>query len=190
MGLTEIQADASPAAFTSLFLYSKTHASLRRRAPVQSNPLQGDEQTLIAGGRLYLNDCVGCHGEPGKPASQFGASFYPPAPQLAQTATEYTEAEILWIAKHGIRRRGMAAQGPSYSDEDLWRLAAFVRRMTKLPPRVLEGIQQTASNFSWDTFQYKLPNATLAASNEFDQPSTIALASSRTLDVAAPVVEG
>jgi hypothetical protein len=31
---------------------------------------------------------------------------------------------------------------------------------------------------------------TLAASSGFDQPSTIALASSRTLDVAAPVVEG
>ncbi len=41
MGLTEIHADASPAGFTSLFLYSMTHASVRRRAPVQSNPLQG-----------------------------------------------------------------------------------------------------------------------------------------------------
>ena len=40
------------------------------------------------------------------------------------------------------------------------------------------------------TFRYKLPNGALAAGNEFDQPSTIALASSRTLDVAAPVVEG
>jgi hypothetical protein len=30
----------------------------------------------------------------------------------------------------------------------------------------------------------------LAASSEFDQPSMIALASSRTPDVAAPVVEG
>jgi hypothetical protein len=39
-------------------------------------------------------------------------------------------------------------------------------------------------------FPCKLPNATWAASNEFDQPSMIALASSRTLDVAALLVEG
>jgi hypothetical protein len=34
-----------------------------------------------------------------------------------------------------------------------------------------------------------LANATLAASSGFDQPSTIALVSSRTLDVDAPLVE-
>ena len=38
--------------------------------------------------------------------------------------------------------------------------------------------------------QFKLPNAILAASSGFDQPSMIALASSRRLDVAAPIVEG
>ena len=35
------------------------------------------------------------------------------------------------------------------------------------------------SNFSWGTFLCKRPNATLAASSGFDQPSMIALASSR-----------
>jgi integrase len=32
------------------------------------------------------------------------------------------------------------------------------------------------SNFFWDMFRYKRPNATLAASSEFDQQSMIALA--------------
>jgi hypothetical protein len=35
------------------------------------------------------------------------------------------------------------------------------------------------SNFSWGTFLCRRPNATLAASSGFDQPSMIALASSR-----------
>jgi hypothetical protein len=46
------------------------------------------------------------------------------------------------------------------------------------------------SNFSWGTFRCRPPNATWAASSEFDPPSMIGLASSRTLDVAAQVVEG
>jgi mono/diheme cytochrome c family protein len=150
MGLAEIRSDDPPSGWTRHFLYSATHAAVRRRAPIQQNPLPADEQVLIAGGKLYLNDCVGCHGEPGKPTSEFGASFYPPAPQLDRTATKYTEAEIFWIAKHGIRRTGMSAQGNSYSDEDLWRLAAFIRRMTQLPPRVMEGIQQPFSQPSTD----------------------------------------
>jgi hypothetical protein len=42
----------------------------------------------------------------------------------------------------------------------------------------------------WGTSQFKPPNGTLGASSEFDQPSMSALGSSRTLDVAEPVVEG
>jgi hypothetical protein len=45
------------------------------------------------------------------------------------------------------------------------------------------------SNFSWGTFRCRRPNVTLAASSGFDQPSMIALASSRILAGCA-VVEG
>jgi len=145
MGLAPIRADAPPSPWTSHFLYSAVHGAVRHRAPAQQNPLPADDNLLIAGGKLYLNDCVGCHGEPGQPSSEFGATFYPPAPQLPRTAPQYTEAEIFWIAKHGIRRTGMYAQGRSYSDQDLWRLAAFIRQMTRLTPRVLEAIQQRPS---------------------------------------------
>jgi mono/diheme cytochrome c family protein len=98
---------------------------------------------VIAGGRLYLNDCVGCHGEPGKP-SKFGATFYPPVPQLAQTPTRYSEAQIVWIATHGVRRSGMGAEGAGYSDPEYWRLAAFIRALPQLPPRVLEAAKSPA----------------------------------------------
>jgi hypothetical protein len=38
-----------------------------------------------------------------------------------------------------VRRSGMGAEGTSYSDPDYWRLAAFIRRLTQLPPHVLEA---------------------------------------------------
>jgi hypothetical protein len=41
------------------------------------------------------------------------------------------------------------------------------------------------SNFSWGTFRCRRPNATWAASGEFDPPSTIGLASSRILELGA-----
>src|SRR5580704_3691907 len=41
------------------------------------------------------------------------------------------------------------------------------------------------SSFSWGTFRCKRPNATLAASSEFDQPLMIGLASSRILELGA-----
>jgi hypothetical protein len=45
-------------------------------------------------------------------------------------------------------------------------------------------------NFSWGTFRCKRPNATLAASSGFDQPSMIALASSRILELGARLWKG
>lgn len=143
LGLADVSADASTPAWATHWMFSAVHASIRRTVPAElKSPLPADDETLIAGGKLYLNDCVGCHGAPGKPASDFGATFYPPAPQLARDGTKYSEAEIYWVAKHGIRRTGMSAQGSSYSDQELWLLAGFISRITSLPPRVRAGVEE------------------------------------------------
>jgi mono/diheme cytochrome c family protein len=146
-GSVDIRADVVPSPLISRFLDIATHAAVRRHAPAVRSPLPDNEQTVIAGGKLYLNDCVGCHGEPGKP-SKFGATFYPPVPQLAETPTRYSEAQIAWIAIHGIRRSGMGAEGTSYSDPDYWRLAAFIRALPQLPPRILEAAKAPAPSAS------------------------------------------
>src|SRR5882757_11186648 len=94
LGLLDARSDAAIPDWTARFLYSGIHASVRRTAPKLQNPLPQRDETLIAGGKLYLNDCVGFHFEPGKPPSDFGATFYPPAPQFPATGTKYSEAEI------------------------------------------------------------------------------------------------
>ena len=141
-GFLDVRADVPVSGLTARILHSGIHASVGRTAPKTQSPLPPGDATLIAGGKLYLNDCVGCHGEPGKPASSFGATFYPPAPQFPVAGTAYSEPEIYWIAKHGIRRTGMASQASSYKDAELWALAAFISRYPNLPPTVLAGIQQ------------------------------------------------
>lgn len=142
LGLVDVRSDAAIPDRTAHFLYSGIHASVRRAAPKLLSPLPQNDETLIAGGKLYLNDCVGCHGEPGKPPSDFGATFYPPAPQFPRVGTKYSEAEVFWVAKHGIRRTGMSAQGSSYADPKLWSLAAFITHLPNLPPAVSAGSQQ------------------------------------------------
>ncbi|HEY6372393.1 MAG TPA: cytochrome c [Candidatus Sulfotelmatobacter sp.] len=113
LGLADVSADAPTPAWETRWMFSSVHAAIRRTTPRDlKSPLATSNENLIAGGKLYLNDCVGCHGEPGKPPSTFGATFFPPAPQLARDGTTYSETQIYWVAKHGIRRTGMSAQGP------------------------------------------------------------------------------
>ena len=146
-GLANVAADAPTPAWLTEWMFSATHASIRRSTPrALRSPIPSTDETLIAGGKLYLNDCVGCHGAPGKAPSDFGATFYPPAPQLARAKTTYSEPEIYWVAKYGIRRTGMSEQGSSYSDEHLWQLAAFISHITTLPPQVRSALEPSAGH--------------------------------------------
>ena len=143
LGLAHVAADSPTPAWQTRWMFSAVHASIQRAVPADlKNPTPSDDESLIAGGKLYLDNCVGCHGAPGKPPSEFGATFYPPAPQLARDGTLYSEAQIFWIAKYGIRRTGMSAQGPDYTDQKLWLVAGFVHHITTLPPQVRAGIEE------------------------------------------------
>ncbi|HXO22427.1 MAG TPA: cytochrome c [Thermoanaerobaculia bacterium] len=143
LGFMEVAADAKPSACEAALMTPSVHAAVRRQAPAMQNPLPDADATRIAGGKLYMDDCVGCHGGPGQPPSAFGLSFYPPAPQFAHAGSQYTEAQLFWVARHGIRMSGMFPQ-PHYSDSDLWSLVSFISHIRNLPPAVVKAVQ--ASN--------------------------------------------
>jgi hypothetical protein len=104
LGLAEVQADVNAPAWESQLAQFPVKASVRRSVAVVQNPLQPTDENLIAGGKLYLGACAGCQGKPGKPRDNPGG--YPPLPQFFQVGTQYSEPELFWIVKHGIRRTG------------------------------------------------------------------------------------
>ncbi len=141
LGWAEVRADLPASEFESYLMSAAVHASVRRHAPEIPNPVQPTNENLIAGGKMYLGECGGCHGTPGKAEDETGDSLYPPIPQFPKVGTEYSEAQIFWVAKHGIRRAGMFANGKWDSDQKLWTIAAFLKRMNALPEPVKEGIK-------------------------------------------------
>jgi mono/diheme cytochrome c family protein len=145
-GMAEVRGDAPISALESSVMRMAVHASVRRQAPDLANPIAATEENLIAGGKIYLNECAGCHGTPGKVNEP--NALNPGAPRLAEVGTEYSEAQIFWVAKHGIRRSGMFANGAWDSDQKLWTVAAYISRIKNLPPRVAQEIQQTAKTGS------------------------------------------
>jgi len=144
LGLPEVRADLSPPRWESYLMNSVVHASVRRRAPELPNPIQPTDENLIAGGKFYLDACAGCHGTPGKPFGGKGPVLYPPIPELPVVGTEYSEAQIFWIAKHGLRRSGMFANGVWASDEKLWTAAAYIKHLKSLPPSVQAAVAKLA----------------------------------------------
>lgn len=71
-----------------------------------------------------------CHGEDGRSPTVTGLSMYPPAPALnAAHVQQYSDAELFWITKNGIRLTGMPGFGKVYSDEQIWDIAHFIRSL-------------------------------------------------------------
>jgi thiosulfate dehydrogenase len=145
LGLAEVRGDVPASNMEASLMRMAVHASVRRRAPEVPNPVAPTEENLIAGGKIFLNECAGCHGTPGK-SRKWADPLNPPAPQLPELGTEYSEAQIFWVAKHGIRRTGMFANGVWDSDQKVWTVAAYIYRIKNLPPRVAEEIDKAAKS--------------------------------------------
>lgn len=144
LGFAEVRGDVPPSRFESYLMHRAVHSSVRREAPELPNPVSPTDENLIAGGKIYLNECSGCHGEPGKP-DQSSDTLFPPIPQFPTVGTEYTEAQIFWIAKHGVRRTGMFANGKWDADQKLWTAAGYIKRIQSLPPQVQEALRPQKS---------------------------------------------
>ena len=78
--------------------------------------------------------CRTCHGAPGRKPDSW--ELYPPAPDLADAVRDrpWSDPEIFWIIKNGIKDTGMSAFGGSHSDEDIWHLTALIRQFPTMKP--------------------------------------------------------
>ena len=67
------------------------------------------------------------------PKGDIAHGLYPQPPDLALTAQAYTDGELFWILKHGIKMTGMPAW-TDHSDKELWTTVAFVRKLPGMTP--------------------------------------------------------
>ena len=102
-------------------------------------PDLNDSDLVKMGFVHYREMCVGCHGGPGIERSEIGQGLYPKAPSLARAANDWTPQQLFWITKNGLKMTGMPAFGPTHSDEMIWAIVAFTK---KLPTITKEQYQK------------------------------------------------
>ena len=89
-----------------------------------------DDMSATTGFMTYGGSCATCHGKDGRTPLQLGLSMYPPVPGLGSPDVQaYSDAELFWIIKHGVRHSGMPGFGRIHSDDDIWRLVHYVRSL-------------------------------------------------------------
>jgi mono/diheme cytochrome c family protein len=109
------------------------HRSSRESIP----PTPAAQETSTKEGeRLFGTECGACHGNSGHNPTDAGRWMYPRAADLTSRESQsYSDEEVFWIIKNGIRLSGMPAFGKVESDEHIWDLVFFVRTLPKIPPQ-------------------------------------------------------
>lgn len=100
----------------------------------------------FAGFAAYDEMCVDCHGAPGIGRSEFGQGLYPLGPNLTGRDTVWTDRELFWIVKHGLKMTGMPAFGPTHSDEQIWEVVAFTKHLSELSYYQYLNLQDSLGN--------------------------------------------
>ena len=107
--------------------------SVAKRAPQRKNPFAATPEVIREALGEYREHCLVCHGAPGVDAGEIGSGLNPPPPDLTVPKVQArSDGELFWLTSQGIRLTGMPAFGPTESEEDIWKIVAFLRHLPEL----------------------------------------------------------
>jgi len=131
-GAYDIAADAPHWTPTERVIAALRERSIAVRARgIDAPPLDAPAK-IAAGAKLYSERCAVCHLAPAAGESELRKGLYPQPPDLVRGHGVHEPQRTFWVIKHGIKMTGMPAWGASRSDDEIWSLVAFLRRLPDL----------------------------------------------------------
>jgi len=136
LGLMPTNADATPPSLEHRIATSALDAAMDRHAPHVTSPVPPTDENVIDGMKIYTMNCALCHGTLDLKPSPLEKSFYPPPPQIILDPLDDPEWHIFYAVRTGVRYTGMPSWNKTLSEQDMWKITAFLSRIEKLPPGV------------------------------------------------------
>lgn len=102
-----------------------------------------DPKNVAVGAGLYAEMCSGCHLAPGMEKTEISQGLYPQAPELS-LGVIHSAAEEFWMIKHGVKMTAMPAWGRTHSDDLIWDMVAFVRKLPSLSAEQYQALVKSA----------------------------------------------
>ena len=167
-GLYDIGADAPHTPPVHWLIETLRDRSIDVRARGITAPADlNDPKRISTGAGLYASMCSGCHLAPGMERTEISQGLYPPAPELSRPL-EHSPAEEFWMIKHGVKLTAMPAWGRTHSDELMWDMVAFVRKLPTLSPAQYQAIVKSAPA-DHDEIMRDMPGMDMSGANATPQ---------------------
>jgi cytochrome c553 len=131
-GLYSVAASKGHWAVFELFLRFGMENSVKTHAPSGPAPDLRDEHLIRLGAGHFHAGCAFCHGSPGKAVGAAALRMLPPPPELGDKVGQWSDQELFWIVRHGIKYTGMPAWPAQGRDDEVWAVVAFLRKLPEL----------------------------------------------------------
>ena len=135
VGFTQIRIDGlqEPGQIETFLARTAKHFLVERSSREGIPPAPKDvPESIGEGDKLYAIDCSMCHSADGHASTDTGRWMYPRASDLTSPEVQgYSDRELFWIVKNGIRLSGMPAFGKVESDEHIWNLVNYLKTLRK-----------------------------------------------------------
>jgi cytochrome c553 len=132
-GLYNVAASKGHFAVTAWLLQLAMRSSVQTHAGDVAPPPLDDPRLIAIGAGHYASGCEPCHGSPGRPRNPIALQMLPPPPDLRERL-DWTDAELFWIIRNGIKYAGMPAWVAPERKDEVWAIVAFLRRLPALGP--------------------------------------------------------
>ena len=141
-GVFNIAASSGHWKITDWFLHWTMRNSVRTHAAFTAPDDPKAREGLVSAAGLFRASCASCHGAPGVRPLPVMQAATPPAPDLAVNAREWTDKQIFWILKHGVKYTGMPGWAAKDRDDEVRRMVAFVRLLPEMSPATYRALTE------------------------------------------------
>ncbi len=131
---------------THLFLEEVRERSISTHSRGIIVPPLKEPKFMDTGFKNYHAMCRLCHGTPGYSQTEIAKGLYPPPPDLTkeESVKDRNGAELYWVIRNGIKMTGMPAFGPTHSEDELWGIVAFLKKLPSLKPEEYKAMVKAA----------------------------------------------
>jgi mono/diheme cytochrome c family protein len=129
LGLTSCKA-SKPGSFESNLVHAwKRHVTVGDKNV--KNPVADTKENVAEGQGHFGHHCQVCHGYDGQNTGvPFAENMSPPVADLASKEIQaYTDGQLKWIIKNGIKPSGMPAWPDDPTDDEQWKIVLFIRHL-------------------------------------------------------------
>jgi thiosulfate dehydrogenase len=146
-GHAPVATSAAPLPFERKLASVGLHAYLDK-LPHPEPQVPADETNLLAGAKVYKEQCAVCHGLPGDAKSTIADGMFPKPPQLfhGNGVTDDDAWESYWKVESGIRMTGMPSFRGRLTEPQIWQVTVLVKNADKITPAIKEVLTSAAAS--------------------------------------------